>query len=382
MNAPTVEVMPAAADYPRLASEILDVCLQVKPHERVWIRSWNHTIDLAETIAAECASRRCLFRLTTLDESRWLRSMIKGPLKELESPSADDEEALSRTDYFLFTMGPKRPIPWNKIPKNRRALVSVWLDTRYDKSAYAKKWAKVAKKHKVKMLAVEATLATRERAAVLGLNSDEWRSVMFRGCMIDHRVVAGRAKLLAKAMSGQGGVKVSTASGTQLAFELDCRPVGVSDGISNDDMAKEARVVFLPAGAVEVSFDETSAEGKIVFDAPVRLGNETIENLAVELKDGLIRKYSATRGSKSFAEYLQRGEDVGRLSYFGLGLNPGLRRGFTQDDKVLGGLTLGFGDDTSMGGKTSVGSQWWASVAGATSSLDGRKLLEEGNLQG
>jgi leucyl aminopeptidase (aminopeptidase T) len=335
---------------------------------------------LAEAIDAECASRRCIFQLTVTDESRWLRSVTKGPLKELESPSPDDEEALSRANYFVFMMGPKRPIPWNRIPKNRRDLVSVWLDTRYDRSAYARKWAKIAAKHKVKMLAVEATLVTPERAATLGLNPEEWRSVMLHGCFADHRTIAGRAKRLAKVMSGRGEVMVSTAAGTHLTFELDRRRVGVSDGISSDGMAEEARIVFLPAGAIEVSINETSAVGRIVFDTPVRLVNETIENLVIELKDGLIRKYSTTRGSELFTRYLEGGKDAGRLSYFGFGLNPNLRYGFTQDDKILGGLTLGFGDNVSIGGKNSSGGQWWASLTGPTAKINGRTLLEAGSL--
>ncbi len=288
---------------------------------------------------------------------------------------------MSKTDFFVFTMGPRKPIPWDSIPETKRKLVSVWLDTRYDKSPYARMWARISISHGVRMLAIEATLATPERAKALALNYEEWRDVMFQGCLADHKEIARRSRALAKVLSGKGKVNISTASGTRLRLALDRRPVGISDGIASKEKAKKGLITFLPAGAIEVSVNEKNAEGRVVYDAPLRMGNERIEGLEVRLKNGRIHQLTAASGADVFERYLlEGGRNAGRFAFLGFGLNPNLRHGYTQDDKVLGGVTLGFGNNWTMGGKNRASEQWWASVTKASVTIDGVRIMDEGKL--
>lgn len=373
--------MSEVSDYSALVREVFDTCLGVKPNDRVWIDGWDHTLDLARAFESECLRRGCPRLVTVRHEDTWLRSILEGPTERLKAVSPKVKAALAKVDFYIFTMGPKKPVPWDSIPRKKREAVSVWLDTRYDKTSYARNWAKIAKAHRVKMLAVEATLATPERAKSQGLNYEEWRDVMLRACMVDHKELARRGKALAKVLSGKGKVRLVTPSGTHLSLALDRRPVEISDGIATEEMAEEGRVTFLPAGAIDVSVDEGSAHGRIVYDAPVRLGDEMIENLVVDLKDGRICEFEATRGAKAFEEYVEKGgRDAGRFAFFGFGLNPSLRHGFTQDDKVLGGVTLGFGSNESMDGKNVAVDQWWASIANATVRVDDTMIMDRGKL--
>ena len=63
-------------------------------------------------------------------------------------------------------------------------------------------------------------------------------------------------------------------------------------------------------------------------------------------------KYSARAGAEAFRKYLDSAQgDVDKFGFIGIGLNPGLKHGFTQDDKVLGGFTLGIGGNEDKGGK-------------------------------
>lgn len=373
--------MPSVRDYQSFVKEVFDTSLRIKPKDRVWIQSWDHTLELAETFASECSLRTCQCLLSVRQEDTWLRSIMKGSMKQLQSITPQEKAVLEKTDIYVFTLGPRSPVPWSSIPEERRREVSVWLDTRYDKSLFAKRWSRVAKAHKVKMLAIEATLATPERAKAQGLNHEEWSNVMFQGCMADHKAIARRAEKLAKFISGTGSINVASSAGTRLSFDLDSRPVSISDGISTEEMTEKGRIVFLPAGAIEVSVDEESAQGRIVYGAPVRLGIEMLENLAIELKGGRIEHHTATRGSEAFEQYMRRGgRDAGRFAFFGFGLNPKLKHGFTQDDKVIGGLTLGFGSNKLMGGKNLASDQWWASITRTTVKVDDTTLMAEGRL--
>lgn len=41
----------------KLADQILTACLNAKEGEKVWIHSWDHTIDLASEIAFACKQK-------------------------------------------------------------------------------------------------------------------------------------------------------------------------------------------------------------------------------------------------------------------------------------------------------------------------------------
>lgn len=367
--------------YPSLVTQMFDTCLGVKSEDRVWIDSWDHTLDLGKAFESECARRGCPRLVTVRQEEAWLRSILEGSKSQLQTVTPQAKAALAEVDFYIFTMGPRSPIPWSLIPEEKREAVSVWLDTRYDRTPYAREWARIAKAHRVKMLGVEATLATPERAKSIGLNYGEWRDVMFLGCMADYQEIARRGKSLAKLLSRKGNVRITTPSGTRLNLTLDRRPLEISDGMATVEMAEKGKITFLPAGAVEVSVDEESAEGRVVYEVPVRLGNEMIENLVIKVKDGRIHKFDATRGTEVLEGYLEKGgRDAGRFAFFGLGLNPNLRSGFTQDDKVLGAVTLGFGSNEVIGGRNVATDQWWASIMNATVRVEDMSISDRGKL--
>lgn len=371
--------MSDARDYSSLAAQVFDICLGVRAGSSVWIDGWDHTHDLARAFESECVRRNCRSMVTVRYQDAWLRSVRQGAKGLLQTPSPQAKAALEQTDFYILMMGPASPIPWRSIPKDRRGEISVWLDTRYDKTSYARKWARIARVHRVKMLAVEATLATPARAKSRGLPYELWRDTMFEGCAVDYREMARKAKELKEVVSRAGTALVSTDSGTELRLNLGRRAVGVSDGIATEESARLGRITFLPAGVVEFSVDEHSSEGRVVYGDPVSLGDGTIEGLKLTLGGGEIRGHEAARGAGAFRSYLRGGGRAARrLSYLGFGLNPSIRQGYTQDDKALGGLTLGFGDNRALGGRNAAADQWWASLAKATVEIDGALVLEKG----
>lgn len=363
---------------PELAHQILDVCASLKPGERVWVNTWDHTLDLASGLAWECETRNCPVVVTVQPEDLWLRSLTEAPFEVVDGLPAHQAALLKETDVYIYTLGPRNPIPWEKIPQDRQKLATFWF---HEKNRFVEQWKAIARQRKVRMLGIEATLATPERAKALGLDFQEWNRVMFDGCMADHRDVERHGKALASLLSGEGQVHISTPHGTDIRFRLDNRPVDYSYGLATVEKVEKGSVVFLPAGGVGVTVDEGSGVGTVVFDLPVRTREGMIEQLTLELEGGRVSHVSAERNQKFFERYLNEGKgDVDRSGYFGLGLNPKLRYGFTQDDKVLGSIEVNFGDNKSRGGKNDASGSWWACVSGATMTIDGRQVLKDGNL--
>ena len=364
-----------------LSKQVLDACLRVRPRQRVWINSWGHALKLASDLARECKKRGCEVLLTVQPEDVWLQTIIEAPTDLVDSLPAHLAAALEETDAYIFTLGPRKPIPWEKIPSEKRKSVSIWLDTRYDKSRFAQQWAEIARRRKVRMLGIEATLATPERAKALGLDVEEWKRVMFEGCMADPIEMASRGHLLEQMLSVEGTVNVTTPHGTKLSFKLDKRLPDYSYGLATEDKVGRGEVLFLPTGGIEISAAETSAEGRIVYDTPIRSGRDRVENLNLLLDNGRVKQFSARSGKKIFERYVREGKgDENRFAFFGFGLNPNLKHGFTQDDKVLGGVTIGFGDNKDKGGKNLASSGWWGSMTKATVTIDRQIIMKDGRI--
>jgi len=366
-------------NHTKIAHQAVSACLNVKDGENVWIQSWDHTIDLASEIAFVCRERGAHPFISLTTESYWTRSLLETPKKLLETLPAHQAAALERTDVFIFTLGPRNPVDWSKIPSEKRELANIWyLET----NKYLETWREIAKKRSVRMLGIEYCLVTRERAEVLGLDYEEWRKVMFAGCVVDQREIAKKAVKLANVTREGRQVDVQTPIGTRLKFKLAGREPVTGDSIVSKEDAARGIVKFLPSGFVEVAADEDSADGTVTYDAtiPVR-GSRKIKGLTLQFRHGKVVKYTAQTGIEAFENYIKSSEgDIDKFGFFGLGLNPGLKHGFTQDDKVLGGVTVGIGGNEDKGGenRTPENRHWWASITKATVNIDGKIILKDG----
>lgn len=366
-------------DYTELVRQIVEVCLNVKDGENIWIHSWDHTIDLASEMAFACRQRGAHPFVTLVTENYWMRSLLETPKKLLETLPSHQAATLEKTNAFIFMLGPRRPIEWDKIPPEKRELANLWY---FDSDKYLESWRKIAQEHCVRMLGIEYCLVTKERAQALGLEYEQWREVMLDGCLVNQREIAQKALQLANLVREGREVHVQTPFGTNLRFELVEREPIIGDSIVTKEDASKYTVKFLPSGFVEVAANEDSADGTVVYDAPIPArGGRKIKGLTLQFEHGKVVRYTAQEGIDIFENYLKSAQgDWGKFGFFGIGLNPGLKHGFTQDDKVLGGVTIGIGGNEDKGGKnkTMGNRHWWASMTQATVHIDKELILNDG----
>ena len=358
-----------------LVKQILDTCLNVKKNEKVWIKSWDHTIHFASEIASACQTRGAEPIVTLTSEKFWMRSLQENPIQMLESLPPNELALLKRTDVFIFMLGPKNPVNWQKIPLETREFADVWY---MSSNRYMEQWRRIAKENAVRMLGIEYCLATKERALALGINLPEWKTVMLNGCLANQNEIAANCEKISQKIEQGHEVTIQTPSGSKLRLRLLGRKVSKGDSVVDHKDAANGVVKFLPSGFVEVAADEDSLEGAAIFDSHIMAGKERIEKLVLEFKHGKIARYHSQSGIDCFRRYLSSGQgDVDKFAFFGVGLNPGLRHGFTQDDKVLGGVTIGIGGNEDKGGKnrTAGNTHWWASMTQGTVHVDGVALL-------
>ena len=366
-------------EYAELVNQIVTACLNVKESENVWIQSWNHTIDLASEIAFVCRQKGAHAFITLTTEDYWMHSLLEISKKILETFPAHQAAALEQTDVFIFMLGPRHPIDWSKIPAEKQELTNIWY---LESNKYLDTWRMIAQKRHVRMLGIEYCLVTKERAEALGLDYEEWRKVMLAGCVVDQRKIAQKAVKLANIIREDQKVNIQTPFGTKLRFKLVGREPITGDSIVSKEDGAKGIVKFLPSGFVEVAADENSADGTVVYDVaiPVR-GGSKIKGLTLQFRNGKVVKYTAQTGIEAFENYIKSSQgDINKFAFFGLGLNPGLKHGFTQDDKVLGGVTIGIGGNEDKGGKnrTLENRHWWASMTQATVEIDKEIILKDG----
>jgi leucyl aminopeptidase (aminopeptidase T) len=369
------------AEYAELVHQVVTACLNVKKGENVWVQSWDHTIDLASEIAFACRKKGAHPFITLTTEKYWACSLVEISKKLLETLPSHQASALEQTDVFIFMLGPRKPVDWSKIPSEKQELANIWY---LESNKYLDMWRKIVQKHAVRVLGIEYCLVTKERAEALGLDYEQWKKVMLAGCAVDQRKIAQETVRLANMIEKAREVNVQTLYGTKLRFKLAERAPILGDSVVSEEDAAKGIVKFLPSGFVEVAADEDSAYGTVVYDAPIPVrGGKKIEGLTMQFEGGKIVEYSANIGIKSFENYMKSSQgDADKFGFFGLGLNAGLKHSFTQDDKVLGGVTIGIGGNEDKGGenRTSGNQHWWASMTKATVKIDGVTVLKDGRL--
>jgi leucyl aminopeptidase (aminopeptidase T) len=366
----------------RLINQVVETCLNVKERENVWVQSWDHTVKLASEIALECQRRGARSFVTLLTMDSWMRSFDEVPQNLLEVVPSHQTAALEKTNVFIFMLGPRNPIDWNRIPPEKQELANVWY---LGSNKYLDTWMKISRENKVRTLGVEYCLATRERAEFLGLDYVRWKRVMKAGCLADQQEISENARILANVIRKGDEVIIKNSSGTNLKFKLVGRKANIGDSIVTNEDAASGAVKFLPSGFVETSADESSAEGTVVYDVPIVVGKAMqVEGLKLKFRNGKVIEYSAKNGAATFENYLKtvQGGDVNRFGFFGVGLNPCLEYGLTQDDKVLGGVTVGIGGNEDKGGsnRTAGNRHWWAVTTKATLEIDGNVILKNGKI--
>lgn len=157
----------------------MEVCLNVSYGENVWIQSWDHTVDLASELAFACLKRGAHPFITLIPEDywtcslieAWTCSLIEAPKKLLEVLPAHQSAALEKTDAFIFMLGPRNPVKWDEIPREKRGLADVWFYESW-RNKFLRSWREIAQQHRVRMLGVEFCLATPERAGALNVQME------------------------------------------------------------------------------------------------------------------------------------------------------------------------------------------------------------------
>lgn len=360
------------SEYEALAKNVIRRTLQVKPKENVIVESWNHGVPIAKEIVYQVRAVGARPMFLFEDEETYWRSVSTLPESKLGQVGSHEWKAISEADAYVFLPGPA------DITKVREAGKKYTAST-----AYNDEWYRRAKRNRLRGARIGLGYVTEPRAKSYGFDLAEWKRMMLEACSVDGRDIVRVGRKVARAFSKKGRLEITHPNGTQFSCDLIGRAAGIEDGIvTKEDLDAGENMANLPAGEAFVVPDEKSGDGTIVFDRPIPWLGRWIRDVRIAFDGGKLSKFSASENEefiRSDWEEAKGPKDL--LGYIDVGLNPRARSGFLQDAIVAGNVYVAVGaNDEVPGGKNKTDFYFGASLTGATITIDGRPIVEGGNL--
>ncbi|MBV8855563.1 MAG: aminopeptidase [Acidobacteria bacterium] len=374
---PTVKAPPT--DLEQLAGRIVNQSAGVKEGEVVLVSGGAENMELLEDIAVQ-VRKAGAFPLLTVGSDRLAKRLYTDVPEKYDS-QADQRDlklaevvnvtiALDRsTDEKLFAdADPKR------LAARAKANEPV-------EEAYVM--------HHVRAVEVGNGLYPQEWLAPrYGMTAEELSKTFWGGVNIDYTDLQARGAQVSAALAAGSEIHVTDANGTDLKLKVQGRTYGVSDGIISAEDLKKGPAnmsVYLPAGEVYTTPVPGTAEGKIVAKKDFYRGQE-INDLTLTFSAGKL--VSLTGSGPGFdklkADYDAAGEGKDTFAFVDFGINPNVKLPANSQLATwvpAGTVTLGLGNNVWAGGDNKTAYNYGVSLAGTTVTLDGKPVVEAGQLK-
>jgi aminopeptidase len=373
-----VRAQPSAPDYDALARTIVTQNAGIRTGDKVLITGGVRDLELLEDLAVQARAVGA-FPLISINSERLVKRMFDDVPAERDTEMDAMNMALTEiVDVLIVVPIGTEPGLLAHVPPERfatRGTANQPIDDR-------------TRERGVRYVEIGNELyPTDWRAAEWGITKDALADLFWRGIAVDYTQLQSTGQAISAQLSSGSEVRVTHPNGTAITFSIEGRPVYVSDGVISDEDRQRGGAgvsIWLPAGEVYVTAVPGTGGGTIVFEDDQFQGEE-VRNLRLEFADGALTSMS---GEGPGFERLQQAYDVAddRKATFGLldiGINPRLEvpeLSRVESYSPAGTVTLGFGSNTWAGGDNSSNFGYSDFLRGATVTVDGETLVDEGAL--
>ena len=374
---PAVKAPPT--DLEQLAQRLVTQSAAVKEGEVVLISGGPENMELLENIAVN-VRKAGGFPLVTVGTDRLSKRMYTDVPEKYDSQT--DQLDLKLAEVVNVTIAVER--------NSAEGLFADADPKRLAARAKANEGIQDAYiKHNVRSVEVGNGLYPQDwLAARYGMSADDLAKTFWGGVNVDYTDLQARGAQVSAALSSGNELHITDANGTDLKVKVQGRTYGVSDGIiSPEDLKKgpAALNVYLPAGEVYVTPVPGTAEGKVVRAKEYYQGKE-INNLTLVFAAGKLT--SITGSGPGFdpmkAAYDAAGEGKDLFAAVDFGINPNVKLPANSQIATwvpAGTVTVGFGNNVWAGGDNKTPYGYFVSLPGTTVTLDGKPVVEAGQLK-
>ena len=360
-----------------LAAKLVNQCAGVREGELVGITGDPKDAEILEDLAVQLRKRGAhpLVRLTSDRLARRLYNEVPA-LFDNQAPEWDVKLAGLLDAEFILESGDEAAlagVPADRVAAREKTFQPVF---------------KKMRERNVRILFLGNGLyPTLSRAKQFGLSEAELTKLFWDGLNIDYAQMRATGVKVKKALSEGKQIHLTHANGTDLKASVEKRPVLVSDGVIDAAKRKQGGAAcwtYLPAGEVYVSTATGAADGRVIVDRVVFEGKE-INDLILVVKGGKVVSLTAkANGERLEAAFKAAAEGKDRFGVLDVGINPNVRP--PANSKVLAAMPAGMvsvyvGNDTWAGGDDNTPFSLTGYLPGATLMVDGKKIVENGELQ-
>ena len=92
-----------------IARQIVRDALRIRDQERVWVHTWNHSLDLAQEIGEQAQLHGAAVVLSVTSESLVTHMMKKAPQEAVNTPIDHWLAGVSKSNALIVLDGPEDP---------------------------------------------------------------------------------------------------------------------------------------------------------------------------------------------------------------------------------------------------------------------------------
>jgi aminopeptidase len=356
-----------------IAQRIITVSAQVKPHEVVVIRGNVAFMPLMEDLGTELSKvgGYAVFMPVT---DHFLRGVLTEVPEQYYGQPDPMLSWVKNIDVLIDL-----PFLYNE-PEVTRDVSQARISKLFGNSE--DQFRAAARESKVRSLYIEAPLP--DQAALFGLDLPSFTAMQWQAIGADEVKIEQSGKLLADALAHARTVHVTAPDGTDFRFAPGQRAPLITGGITHPGAASlDERNASLPAGNVATTVASGSFEGRIVTPEDYCTSLEKLTGVSYQFSGGKLTNFKAEQGAKCLEDYFAAysgPKDV--VASVQIGLNPYLKsRSKTAPFNAAGMFWVSLGRDSRFG-ITDTQMIWAIPVANATVDVDGRTVINNGQLEG
>lgn len=330
-------------DLSQIARRIVRESLRVRDRELIWIVCGKHNIPFAEDVAVEVAlmGGYPIVEVSSTDVNREV--CLQADPDYLSRPRKSVARMKEMVDGSVWINPEEDPLKMKNVPINRLSMLRKSFEEEY----------KVLQEMQLKQVLVE--YPTPQQAKALQVDFGQFFEMVWGGIEVDPGYLYKICKKIEKAFEDHTAIRVKSPKGTDIKLTYKGRKLLQDTGtITDESYMMGDPLINLPAGEIFLAPEETTAEGKAVFDE-VWIGGRKVLDLCLTFNAGHVIDFTAKEGQKYFQEYFDNLTVPGRiLAEFGIGLNPFITKVIglvSTDEKAVGTIHLGIGNNSYFGGR-------------------------------
>jgi leucyl aminopeptidase (aminopeptidase T) len=369
---------PTSKDLDALAHKLVTLCVDIKEGENVLVIGSVRDIELLENIAVH-VRKVGAFPIISVGSDRLTRRMfVDVPEKfDAQKPELDAKLADIFNSIISVETGEVEGLLADISPERFAIRAKAYEEI-----------TKLFQDRKVRSVNLGNGLYPTETLAKrFKVSKKDLADIFWKGVNVDFKSLQTTGEAVRKSLENGKQIRITTSAGTDLTFEIQGRPINISDGvISEEDMNRGPGNydVWLPAGEVYLTPITGTAEGKVVVEKHFSEG-KVIEGLTLTFKAGKVVSITAKSGLerlKKVYDAANAGKEDFAFIDFGINSNVKIPSGSEMVAWMPAGMvTVGIGDNIWLGGENSVGYSLTLFLTGATVTVDGVAIITNGVLK-